>query len=39
MRVNFTTVIKLVDKLGGIEVYSDYDFQEMDITLKKDIII
>ena len=26
VRVNFTTVIKLVDTLGGIEVYSDYDF-------------
>ena len=26
VRVNFTTVIKLVDTLGGIQVYSDYDF-------------
>lgn len=26
VRVNFTTVIKLVDVLGGIDVYSDYDF-------------
>jgi len=26
VRVNFTTVIKLVDKLGGIDVYSDYSF-------------
>lgn len=26
VRVNFTTVINLVDTLGGIEVYSDYDF-------------
>lgn len=26
VRVNFTTVIKLVDTLGGVEVYSDYDF-------------
>lgn len=26
VRVNFTTVIKLVDKLGGIDIYSDYDF-------------
>lgn len=26
VRVNFTTVIKLVDKLEGIDVYSDYDF-------------
>lgn len=26
VRVNFTTVINLVDTLGGIEVYSDYSF-------------
>lgn len=26
IRVNFSTVIKLVDTLGGVEVYSDYDF-------------
>ncbi len=26
VRVNFTTVIELVDTLGGIEVYSDYAF-------------
>ena len=26
VRVNFTTIIKLVDTLGGIQVYSDYDF-------------
>ena len=26
VRVNFTTVIKLVDVLDGIQVYSDYDF-------------
>ena len=26
VRVNFTTVIKLVDTLGGIDVYSDYAF-------------
>ena len=26
VRVNFTTVIKLVDTLGGVSVYSDYDF-------------
>ena len=26
VRVNFTTVIELVDTLGGIEVYSEYDF-------------
>ena len=30
VRVNFTTVIKLVDKLGGIDVYSDYDFTSYD---------
>ena len=29
VRVNFTTVIKLVDTLGGIQVYSDYDFSSM----------
>ena len=26
VRVNFTTVIELVNTLGGIEVFSDYDF-------------
>ena len=26
IRVNFSTVVELVDTLGGIEVYSDYDF-------------
>lgn len=26
VRVNFTTVIKLVDTLDGVEVYSDYNF-------------
>lgn len=26
VRVNFTTVTKLVDTLGGIDVYSDHDF-------------
>lgn len=26
VRVNFTTLIKLVDTLGGIDVYSDYTF-------------
>lgn len=30
VRVNFTTVIKLVDKLGGIDVYSDYEFTSYD---------
>ena len=27
VRVNFTTVIKLVDTLGGVDVYSDYNFK------------
>lgn len=27
VRVNFTTIIKLVDTLGGVDVYSDYDFE------------
>lgn len=27
VRVNFTTVIKLVDRLGGVDVYSDYAFK------------
>lgn len=27
VRVNFTTVIKLVDTLGGVDVYSDYTFK------------
>ena len=37
VRVNFTTVIKLVDKLGGIDVYSDYGFTTSDglYTFKK----
>ncbi len=26
LRVNFTTLVKLVDKLDGIDVYSEYDF-------------
>lgn len=30
VRVNFTTVIKLVDTLGGIDVYSDYAFKSSD---------
>lgn len=30
VRVNFTTVIKLVDTLGGINVYSDYAFTTSD---------
>ena len=35
IRVNFTTVIKLVDKLGGIDVYSDYEFTRGGYTFKK----
>ena len=35
VRVNFTTVIKLVDKLGGIDVYSDYDFSRSGYNFKK----
>lgn len=26
VRVNFTSVVKLVDALGGVDVYSEYDF-------------
>ena len=35
VRVNFTTVIKLVDTLGGIDVYSDYDFNRDGYVFKK----
>lgn len=35
VRVNFTTVIKLVDKLGGVDVYSDYDFSSYTYSYKK----
>lgn len=39
VRVNFTTVVKLVDKLGGVDIYSDYDFtttsDEIHYTFKK----
>ena len=35
VRVNFTTVIKLVDTLGGVDVYSDYDFTAQGYTFKK----
>lgn len=35
VRVNFTTVIKLVDKLDGIDVYSDYDFSSYTYSYKK----
>ncbi len=35
LRVNFTTLIKLVDTLGGIDVYSDYDFSTVGYHFKK----
>ncbi len=35
VRVNFTTVIKLVDTLGGVDVYSDYDFSAGGYSFKK----
>lgn len=35
IRVNFTTVIKLVDTLGGVDVYSDYDFTRGQYHFKK----
>lgn len=35
VRVNFTTVIKLVDTLGGVDVYSDYDFTAQGYSFKK----
>ncbi len=30
VKVNFTSVIKIVDQLGGINVYSEYDFTSID---------
>ncbi len=35
VRVNFTTVIKVVDTLGGIDVYSDYNFTAQGYSFKK----
>ena len=35
VRVNFTTVIKLVDTLGGVDVYSDYDFTAQGYSFSK----
>ncbi len=35
VRVNFTTVIKLVDTLGGVEVYSDYAFNAQGYSFSK----
>ncbi len=34
LRINFTTVIKLVDALGGIDVYSEYEFSRHGYDLK-----
>lgn len=30
VKVNFTSVIEIVDAIGGVEVYSDYDFTSID---------
>lgn len=30
VKVNFTSVIEIVDALGGVDVYSDYDFTSID---------
>lgn len=35
VRVNFTTLIKLVDTLGGVSVYSDYNFSAGGYTFSK----
>ncbi len=35
VRVNFTTVIKLVDTLGGVDVYSDYAFTTQGYSFNK----
>ena len=35
VRVNFTTLIKLVDTLGGVSVYSDYNFSAGEYTFSK----
>ena len=35
VRVNFTTLIKLVDTLGGVSVYSDYNFTAAGYTFSK----
>ena len=37
VRVNFTTVIKLVDTLGGVDVNSDYNFTAASYRFKKGI--
>ena len=30
VKVNFTSVVKIVDAIGGVRVYSDYDFTSLD---------
>lgn len=35
LRVNFTTVIKLVDTLGGVDVYSEYAFSRNGYSFQK----
>ncbi|MCB6202629.1 LCP family protein [Extibacter muris] len=36
-RVNFTSLITIVDALGGIDVHSDYDFKALGFSFKKGI--
>jgi len=36
-RVNFTTLIKVVDSIGGVDVYSSFDFSEYGYRFKKGI--
>lgn len=35
VRVNFTTLIKLIDTLGGVDVYSDYSFSRSGYNFQK----
>ena len=35
VRVNFTTLIKLIDTLGGVDVYSDYNFSKKGYNFQK----
>lgn len=35
VRVNFTTLIKLIDTLGGVDVYSEYSFSKAGYNFKK----
>lgn len=37
VRVNFSTLIKLIDTLGGVDVYSEYAFSGQGYTFKKGI--